>query len=68
MVLQEKQFFTFDIWIDWSVIRLVWIGFCKNVDNDQCLLDKLPKDVIIHVLRFLGTDVGSHDTKTHIKL
>lgn len=39
--------------IVWKMIRLVWIGFLKNVNNDKCQLGKLPKDVIKHMMTFL---------------
>ena len=38
----------------WSVIRLIWIGFYKNQDNDKCLIDTLPKDIVNCVITFLN--------------
>ena len=37
-----------------SIERIIWIGFYKNVTNCKCLIAKLPKDVVIHILHLLG--------------
>ena len=34
--------------------RILWIGFYKNGDNNKCIIDKLPKDLIIYILKFVG--------------
>ena len=38
---------------DWEKQRIIWIGYCKNSQNKQCLLGKLPKDMITTILSFL---------------
>ena len=43
--------------IEWKLERIIWIGYYKNDqnnhDNHQCLLAKLPKDVVLYMLMFL---------------
>ena len=41
--------------IKWDVIRVIWIGFYKNTDNDDCKFDCVGKDTIMYMLQFLGT-------------
>ena len=58
IVGQENSWFHFPVHIfycKWKVVRLIWIGFYKNDDNKMCLIGKIPKDVIQHLLCFLGT-------------
>ena len=49
--------FIFDVYIyyiEWDVERIIWIAFYKNNENNQCFVHQLPKDLIKHVLKFLG--------------
>ena len=41
----------------WNVERMIWIGYNKNNDNQQCFLPSLPKDVIRSILDFLNQTV-----------
>ena len=57
IVINETNYYTFPIYvhyIEWCQERLIWIAFWKNEDNKQCLLGTLPKDIINHILRFVG--------------
>ena len=58
IVLQGvDKHFIFDVYIhyiEWDVERIIWIGFYKNNKNNQCFMDQLPKDLIKHILKFLG--------------
>ena len=36
--------------LSWRIERLLWIGYMKN---NQCLLNKLPKDLIKYIIKFL---------------
>ena len=38
---------------EWKIQRLIWIGFFKNENNNLCLLTRVPKDLIVYMLRFL---------------
>ena len=41
--------------LDWNIVRLIWIGFYKNVENQDCVISKLPKDIITHyIFKFVG--------------
>ena len=40
--------------VDWKIERLVWIGYCKNTNNDKCLLVHLPKDIVKKILLLLA--------------
>lgn len=37
----------------WKYQRLIWIGYYKNNDNNQCLFNILPKDVIAMIIDLL---------------
>ena len=38
----------------WKQERQLWIVFNKNKNNDQCLIKKLPKDVILYMISFVS--------------
>ena len=38
--------------IEWKVERQIWIAFEKNGDNDECLIQNLPKDIVHHILNY----------------
>ena len=40
--------------LQWRAARVVWIGYYKNEKNSNCLINSLPKDLINHILRFVG--------------
>ena len=57
IAMYDFNYFVFDVlvhYITWDVARIIWIGFHKNGNNDSCLIDLLPKDVLKHALNFLG--------------
>ena len=59
VVLQQKNALTFDIYtnyIEWDIVRCLWIAFYKNNEknNASCYFYKLPKDIINHIVKFLG--------------
>ena len=57
IVLSVHKYFSFNILlhcVKWDIIRIIWIGFYKNDNNDKCLLNLLPKDVIKHIVKFVG--------------
>ena len=35
---------------EWNYVRLLWIGYYKNDENDECFVKKLPKDVLLYVI------------------
>ena len=37
----------------WQRVRLIWIAFLKNDDNNQCLFSLLPKDIVKYILILL---------------
>ena len=45
--------------LKWEIARLLWIGYLKNNDNPKCLLPKLPKDIIIHILSFQQSQLSN---------
>ena len=57
---QSKNYCCFKIYhvTGWNAIRLIWIGFFKNEKNNKCLIDKLPKDIVLHVVSFLRAPVS----------
>ena len=36
----------FDVRLNWKFERIIWIAFYKNNENDKCLIDQLPKDIV----------------------
>lgn len=38
--------------IEWEVERLVWIGYLKNDDNDDCFVSQLSKDLVCFILSY----------------
>ena len=38
--------------LDWKIHRLLWIGYNKNCDNEECLIATLSKDIIFLILEF----------------
>ena len=45
--------------IRWSDERIIWIGFYNNKNNNKCLIQLLPKDIVLLVLRFLKVESQS---------
>ena len=57
LILQHKNYFSLNIYINYietKIEKIIWIGFYKNNDNKQCLIQTLPKDLIIYILYLLG--------------
>ena len=56
-VSQDYEYFLFKInvnYIEWKQLRLIWIAFYKNDDNDKCLIKIISKDSIKHIITFLA--------------
>lgn len=52
--LKQEMFFKLNLnatRIPWSCERQIWIAFRKNLNNNQCLIHQLPKDVINFILK-----------------
>ena len=41
-------------YLNWMFVRIIWIGFLKNDNNNTCLVNLLPKDVVKLILTFVG--------------
>ena len=55
--------------LTWQIERLFWIAHFKNSNlNGQCLLSKLPKDIILFVLSFLNSKFDQIYTNKQINL
>ena len=55
--MQRNNYCSFNILlhrIKWNDIRLVWIGFYKNDNNIQCVINLLSEDVIRYIIKFIG--------------
>ena len=48
-----------------KVEKLIWVAFYKNENNNKCLIKKLPKELIIDILRLLGKQLIQNP---HIKI
>lgn len=62
IVMHDNDYESFDLFsycgfIEWNIVRLIWIAFLKNDDNDKCMIRLLPKDIVNHVIKFLGLGV-----------
>ena len=67
-VSQENKYFLFKInvnYIEWKLVRLIWIAFYKNGENDKCLIKIISKDSLKHILIFLGP-IKSLDTNSSV--
>ena len=53
-----KNYYSFNILLcgfKWEIIRIIWIGFYKNDNNnDKCFIATLSKDLIKHIIKFIG--------------
>ena len=81
VVLSGKKATYFDVYkntIDWTIVRLIWIAYFKNDHDDddnannknnekKCYFHTLPKDVINHLIKYLG-NVVQHTSRPYIKL
>ena len=66
--MQITKLFTLNILLHrnkWEILRLIWIGFYKNdnVSNSKCKLHLLPKDIINHIIKMIGTPWPSNNQK-----
>ena len=53
--------------VEWKILRLVWIAFYKNEDNSECRIAMLPKDVIKHIIKFVGVQAESNAPNANSK-
>ena len=57
LIVYYQSYFSLNIYVHYvqaRIERIIWIGFYKNKDNDKCLIQTLPKDLILHILYLLG--------------
>ena len=57
IVMYGHNYFSFNILlhrIKWNILRIIWIGFYENMNNNKCYIDLLSKDVILHIIKFIG--------------
>lgn len=48
--------------IEWESARQIWIAYYKNENNSMCLINKLPRDIILYILQqFLSARVFQHE-------
>lgn len=52
--------------VEWRRVRLIWIAYNKNRDNDECRLQRLPKDVILVILKFFQTDFSNDNYQRYV--
>ena len=58
--MQYHNYFYFKIvkyFIQWQNVRLIWIAFYQNTNNENCFISRLCKDIVQHILSLLGTIV-----------
>ena len=49
--------------VAWKQIRVIWIGYHKNNNNNHCLITLLPKDIVKKIVDI----AGFHVRQTHHK-
>ena len=59
IIAHRQKYFELNIYnsrnsMEWGRERILWIGFYQNNDNNQCLMKRLPKDVLKYILSFIG--------------
>ena len=55
--MQNNNYYSFKvyvIYVEWEIVRIIWIGFYKNNKNSKCLIPLLCKDVVQYILNWLG--------------
>ena len=60
VVMSKQSYWYFDIFtrnLKWDIARLIWIGFHKNANNKDCFIASLPKDIVCHLLHFVGRKI-----------
>ena len=70
LIMQENKYSHFVVFsgcIEWKIVRLIWIGFYNNENNDKCLIKTLPKDIIKLVVSFLGRVVDEIASESMLK-
>lgn len=59
VLMQNHNYTHFNIYswhYDWNILRLIWIGYHKNRQNNLCYFSLLPRDIINHLTHFLIND------------
>ena len=59
--MQESSYFFccfYSGYIEWKIVRQIWIGFYNNQNNEKCKIQLLPKDIVGHIITFLGTPMN----------
>ena len=68
IVMQKYNYYSFNVLlhrISWKILCLIWIGFYKNENNKKCYLYLLSKDLILHIIKFIG--IQSNRNENDIK-
>ena len=63
VIVHKDNYCVFNIYahfIEAKIERIIWIAFYKNNDNDQCLIKRLPIDLILYILFLLGKQAMKH--------
>ena len=45
--------------VSWKQIRLIWIGYHKNNNNNDCFISLLPKDIVKKIIDIAGLHVDT---------
>lgn len=56
-LLENDQFIALFM-LPWKIERIIWIAFEKNENNSDCFFTVLPKDLLKHILAFVGQSIG----------
>ena len=59
--LRASKYYALHGHIKWQIERIIWIGFLKNENNDECLIPQLPKSVVQAITQFVGKYVTVKD-------
>ena len=73
VVLQNSMGYSFNIsdnYLEWDTIRLIWIAFYKNINNNKnrCSFNQLPKDLIKHIVKFVGVKLNGENKHHCVRL
>ena len=60
--MHQRSYSCFNLFLDhrflqWKIVRLVWIGYYKNRGSTSCLISNLPKDIVQYILLFAAYSV-----------
>ena len=61
--MQGEGHYLFDICtygLRWEIERLLWIGYYKSKKNNKCLIQTLPKEILLKIIVIIDDNKKHH--------